>query len=269
MIEGKEKKKANSTFEFFFLLSITSDIRQVESCIPHEFGHDAVEIPGSRALLTSIANASNKNNKNRKNDIASHGKTSSTNVPWAIVTSGTAPLVNAWLNVMKIDAHPPHLISAETVAHGKPDPEGYLLALRKLGLHTSSSTSPSSPTSDRAAGAEQSKGQNDTGQERNGRSSKDCKNYDTKDVLVLEDSPAGVRAGKAAGCRVVALLTTHEQCALEEAGADWIVKDMRSVVFKGWKDAAAASSAAAEKDGNVERGVVSIAIINNVRSKRG
>ncbi|MGA8038415.1 MAG: HAD family hydrolase [Candidatus Acidiferrales bacterium] len=45
------------------------------------------------------------------------------------------------------------------------------------------------------------------------------------DCIVIEDAAAGVRAGKAAGCRVIALRTTDEDSALEAAGADWIVKD--------------------------------------------
>jgi len=51
-------------------------------------------------------------------------------------------------------------------------------------------------------------------------------------ILVLEDAPAGVRAGKAAGFSVVALATTHSVENLREAGADWIVRDMRSVTMK-------------------------------------
>jgi glycerol 3-phosphatase-1 len=51
---------------------------------------------------------------------------------------------------------------------------------------------------------------------------------------VLEDAPAGVRAGKAAGYRVVALATTHAVEQLREAGADWIVRDMRSVTLERW-----------------------------------
>ena len=43
------------------------------------------------------------------------------------------------------------------------------------------------------------------------------------DCLVLEDSPAGIRAGKAAGCRVLALRTTMTEEVLREAGPDWIV----------------------------------------------
>ncbi len=46
-----------------------------------------------------------------------------------------------------------------------------------------------------------------------------------EECVVLEDAPAGVRAGKAAGARVVALRTTASDAELGEAGADWIVND--------------------------------------------
>lgn len=39
-------------------------------------------------------------------------------------------------------------------------------------------------------------------------------------VLVVEDAPAGVKAGKAAGCMVLGLATTHVVEALKNAGAD-------------------------------------------------
>jgi sugar-phosphatase len=45
------------------------------------------------------------------------------------------------------------------------------------------------------------------------------------DCLVLEDAPAGIRAARAAGVRVLALRTTASDVALREAGADWIVDD--------------------------------------------
>ena len=49
------------------------------------------------------------------------------------------------------------------------------------------------------------------------------------EVLVLEDAPAGVKAGKAAGFRVLAVATTHDIGRLREAGADWIVRDLKDV----------------------------------------
>jgi sugar-phosphatase len=51
--------------------------------------------------------------------------------------------------------------------------------------------------------------------------------------VVVEDAPAGIRAGKAAGARVIAFKTTSPVAALREAGADWIVNncaDIRVIV---------------------------------------
>jgi len=45
------------------------------------------------------------------------------------------------------------------------------------------------------------------------------------DCIVMEDAPAGIRAGKTAGARVLALRTTATDDELREAGADWIVDD--------------------------------------------
>ena len=53
------------------------------------------------------------------------------------------------------------------------------------------------------------------------------------DVLVIEDSPAGIRAGKAAGCRVLGLATTHNIAQLKANSPTWIVEDLRSVRFIG------------------------------------
>jgi len=46
-----------------------------------------------------------------------------------------------------------------------------------------------------------------------------------EECVVVEDAPAGIRAGKAAGARVVALRTTAREAELGDAGADWIVND--------------------------------------------
>jgi sugar-phosphatase len=53
------------------------------------------------------------------------------------------------------------------------------------------------------------------------------------DCLVVEDAPAGIRAGKAAGCSVLALRTTEADPLLSAAGADWIVNDLASVQRTG------------------------------------
>jgi sugar-phosphatase len=57
-----------------------------------------------------------------------------------------------------------------------------------------------------------------------------------KDCLVLEDAPAGIRAGKAAGACVLALRTTASDAELQEAGADWIVDDCSELFLDSGKD---------------------------------
>ena len=51
----------------------------------------------------------------------------------------------------------------------------------------------------------------------------------TNDCIVIEDAPAGVQAGKAAGCRVIAFDTTMPEAELREAGADWLAKDCSAI----------------------------------------
>jgi glycerol 3-phosphatase-1 len=150
---------------------MAADVSHVESLIPKEFGQDAVEIPGSRALLDNLEDRA---------------------VPWSIVTSGTRPLVNGWLDVMKL-AHPKNLVTAEDVLNGKPDPACYQKGAKMLDLQEKEPS-----------------------------------------IMIFEDAPAGVRSGKAAGFVVVGLHTTHTLEQLVEAGADYIVQDMRSVTLKSW-----------------------------------
>ncbi len=50
-----------------------------------------------------------------------------------------------------------------------------------------------------------------------------------KECIVIEDAPAGIRAGKAAGARVLALRTTASDAELQQAGADWIVDDCAGI----------------------------------------
>lgn len=52
------------------------------------------------------------------------------------------------------------------------------------------------------------------------------------ECVVMEDVPAGVKAGKAAGAKVVAFTTTVQLPVLQEAGADWILKNCADVRLK-------------------------------------
>lgn len=59
---------------------------------------------------------------------------------------------------------------------------------------------------------------------------------DSTSIVVLEDAPSGIKAGKAAGFKVIALSTTHSLDKLRAAGADWIVEDLRSISVKDVSD---------------------------------
>jgi len=50
-----------------------------------------------------------------------------------------------------------------------------------------------------------------------------------QDCIVVEDVPAGIRAGKAAGARVIACRTTVSETELKDAGADWIIEGCKSI----------------------------------------
>ncbi|MCJ1469755.1 hypothetical protein MMC07_008397 [Pseudocyphellaria aurata] len=65
------------------------------------------------------------------------------------------------------------------------------------------------------------------------RLGKDRLDLTDQTALVVEDSPAGVRAGSQAGCKVIGLATTHDIAQLKSAGADWIVQDLSSVRLAG------------------------------------
>lgn len=145
------------------------DVNYVEGRIPQIYGSDAVEIPGGRALLDALDSSSAK---------------------WGVVTSGTRALIDGWLGVLGL-THPKHLVVAEDVELGKPDPRCYQLGAKRIGLEGSTN------------------------------------------IVVLEDAPSGIKAGKAAGYKVIALATTHSLEKLKEAGADWIVEDLRSISIKG------------------------------------
>jgi beta-phosphoglucomutase family hydrolase len=49
------------------------------------------------------------------------------------------------------------------------------------------------------------------------------------DCVVFEDSPPGIKAGKAAGCRCIALATTHSAEELRQYEPDRIIRDFREI----------------------------------------
>ncbi|HVS88391.1 MAG TPA: HAD family hydrolase [Candidatus Acidoferrum sp.] len=55
--------------------------------------------------------------------------------------------------------------------------------------------------------------------------------YTPGQCIVIEDAPAGIRSAKAAGATVIALRTTATDAELITAGADWITRDLRSLIL--------------------------------------
>jgi sugar-phosphatase len=58
--------------------------------------------------------------------------------------------------------------------------------------------------------------------------------FSPADCLVIEDSPAGIASGKAAGCKVLAVLSSHTQAEL--TGADWFVASLEQVSVSAQQD---------------------------------
>ena len=103
--------------------------------------------------------------------------------PIAIVTSCTRRLAAVRLSAAGLPT-PPAMVCSDDIVHGKPDPEGFLMAAQRLGVPPA-------------------------------------------ECVVLEDAPAGIAAGKAAGMTVIAVRTTHVDGEL--TGADAIVDDVAAL----------------------------------------
>jgi mannitol-1-/sugar-/sorbitol-6-phosphatase len=53
--------------------------------------------------------------------------------------------------------------------------------------------------------------------------------FPAAECIVFEDVPAGVRAGKGAGAKVIAFKTTVQESVLRDAGADWILNNCADI----------------------------------------
>ncbi|MBN1266288.1 MAG: HAD family hydrolase [Anaerolineales bacterium] len=139
-----------------------------------EFTHREVEdvdgisaIPGSLTLLESLPTRQ-----------------------WTIVTSAGEALARSRLSAANLPI-PTAMVTADLVQNGKPDPQGYLMGSRLLGVPP-------------------------------------------EDCIVLEDAPAGIQAGKAAGMRVIAIASTHPPRELLEA--DLVIPALTSLQVLKNKD---------------------------------
>ncbi|KAK0498573.1 HAD-like domain-containing protein [Armillaria luteobubalina] len=53
-----------------------------------------------------------------------------------------------------------------------------------------------------------------------------------ENCVVFEDAPAGIRSGKAAGCKTIGFLTTHSKELMEAVQPDFLVPNMDSVTIR-------------------------------------
>jgi sugar-phosphatase len=60
--------------------------------------------------------------------------------------------------------------------------------------------------------------------------------YPAEDCLVVEDVPAGIKAGKAAGACVLAFTTTVGREELQSAGADFIARNCADLSVAGGEE---------------------------------
>lgn len=121
-----------------------------------------VEVPGAARLVSSLAPEE-----------------------WALVTSAGRDLAAMRLAAARVPL-PRTIVSGESVARGKPNPEGYLMGARLLG-----------------------------------RRPEEC--------IVLEDAPAGIAAGLAAGMRVIGVATTYDRARLAPLGCSAIVSTLADI----------------------------------------
>jgi sugar-phosphatase len=57
--------------------------------------------------------------------------------------------------------------------------------------------------------------------------------FAASDCIVIEDAPAGIKAGKSAVARVIAFLTTMSRQDIEAAAPDWIVQNCADISVSG------------------------------------
>jgi beta-phosphoglucomutase len=116
-------------------------------------------------------------------------------VPLAVCSGALRTDLDPILSRLGIACYFLHVVSADNVRKGKPDPEGYILAFRELSLSRSSKIS--------AAGS----------------------------CLAVEDTPDGVQAAKRAGLPVLAVTNNYPAEALSRA--DFVTDSLANVRWAG------------------------------------
>jgi len=108
------------------------------------------------------------------------------NISLAIATSADNDNVNFVMENTGIREYFAEIVSSDQIKKGKPDPEIYLEAAKRI-------------------------------------------NKETKECIVIEDSLAGIKAGKKAGMKVIAITSTHKREVINEA--DLIIDDFSELTI--------------------------------------
>ena len=142
-------------------LDLDTELRRMEDFDAEDSG-DVTLYPGVRALLAPLSPTQ-----------------------WSIVTSASERIMRQRLGSFGVPL-PEHVVTAESVTRGKPDPEPYRLGAAQLGLRA-------------------------------------------EECLVVEDAPSGIRAARSAGCRVLAVASSHSPQELGDA--DWIIASLHDLTL--------------------------------------
>jgi beta-phosphoglucomutase len=111
--------------------------------------------------------------------------------PVAICSGALRPEIESALLRLKVRDRVQSITSAEDTERCKPDPEGYLIALDRLGA--------------------------------------DLPDLEAGQCLVIEDSLAGIQAARAAGMVAVGVTHTYRRDELEGAGASAVVEELARI----------------------------------------
>jgi beta-phosphoglucomutase len=112
------------------------------------------------------------------------------NYPLAICSGALREEIEAMLEGVRLRDCFPTIVAAEDVTIGKPDPEGYLLAMKLLNERTG-------------------------------------KNLEPKDCLIVEDAPSVIRSVRSVGFQVLAVATSYPPEQL--ADANYVVRQLDPV----------------------------------------
>lgn len=148
------RRSEDTIAEFLPAADVPQALAELEA-LEHAYAGEVIALPGTRKLLEQLAGESRPR--------------------WAAVTSGGRAVMEPRLRAAGLPI-PDVFIGAEDVTRGKPDPEGYRMAARELGV-------------------------------------------DPTECLVIEDAPAGIGAGFAAGAHVLAVATSHSETELQSAAS--------------------------------------------------